>query len=84
VQLGHQGDAAQHWPAQAQQHPVAAGGDALDVEAVVLAGNGQERPQQRFAGQGGGEGILAVVVLQRSRWPLRGKPRASRWRQPST
>lgn len=44
------------------QHVVAAGqqGDALDVEAVVLAGNGQEGPQQRFAGQGGGEGILAV------------------------
>jgi hypothetical protein len=60
VQLDHQGDAAQHRPAQAQQQPVAAGGDALDVEAVVLAGNGQERPQQRFAGQGGGEGILAV------------------------
>ena len=58
AKVEHHGDAPQERPAQPHQHPVTPGGDAFDVDAVVLAGDGQEWAQQRFGGDGGGEEVF--------------------------
>jgi uncharacterized protein DUF6982 len=53
----HRGEvAAQHRPPQARPQPaVGAGGEALDVDAVLLAGNGGEGGEQGIGREGRGE-----------------------------
>ncbi len=64
LDLQHRRPTTQHRPAQAQQQALTIDHDAFDIEAVVLAGNLQERAEMRIVGQQVGELVVFGIALE--------------------